>query len=443
MKRIVGILLIVLVLYALTLSSDPQARTLRNHQNVAQRLALFGILTLGAGVLIVSGGIDLSIGSVFCLAGVALGLLMNARPENVAHTFLVVSIVAASCCIVAAGYARLRSNVQALVALPLALLLGVLAPLGLALFLQRPLRRHLASAAAIALALVVGSVVWVGPFVLAGALKHSPGLLAVVTVLIGASLIGLLHGLLITQLKLQPFIVTLCGLFIWRGMAYWLALPDPLAPLRGLARFLSFGQLFADSPINPGSAGTVGIGGVSGNYPGLIFLSTGYPSIPGVEAVPVRLILLLALAGVFAILLHATVYGRYLFAVGANEQAAAYAGIPTNRYKVLAYVLCSVMAALGGMIQLLELRTVQPSNGGQFYELYAITGAVLGGCSLRGGEGTVLGMLLGTAVLPLLRNLINLSNLPDDLEFTVIGLALMAGTILDELLKRRTSGVTR
>src|SRR3954469_4083753 len=104
----------------------------------------------------------------------------------------------------------------------------------------------------------------------------------------------------------------------------------------------------------------------------------------------------------------------------------------------MAYVLCAVLAAMVGMLELLESQTSSPSNTGNWYELYAITGAVLGGCSLRGGEGTVVGMLLGAATLPLLRNLFNFSAIPDDLEFTVIGVALLLGTVVDELLKRRS-----
>jgi ribose transport system permease protein len=249
--------------------------------------------------------------------------------------------------------------------------------------------------------------------------------------------IGVFHGTLVTRLRLQPFIVTLCGLFIYRGLAYWLALPDPLGPVRGLVRFLSFGRLFSQAPVSQGSAGNVGIGEVSQHLQGLIYLSTGYPSWPVFSYLPIRLWLLFGVAALLAMLLHFSVYGRYLYAIGANEQAARYAGIATGRYKVLAYVLCSSLAALGGMLQLLELQTVSPSNTGSWYELYAITGAVLGGCSLRGGEGTVVGILLGTAVLPLLRNLCNFSGIPDDLEFTVIGVALLLGTIADELLKRR------
>src|SRR5262249_51784670 len=110
MKRIVGILLIVLILYALILSSRREARTLGTHQKLAQRLALFGVLTVGAGTLIIAGGIDLSIGSVFCLAGVALGLLLNGRPEGTSATFLVLTIVTASGCVAAVAYPPLRDR---------------------------------------------------------------------------------------------------------------------------------------------------------------------------------------------------------------------------------------------------------------------------------------------------------------------------------------------
>lgn len=354
MKRIIGIFLIVLVLYGLVLTTKA-GRTLDNHQRLAERLGLFGMLTLGAGIVILSGGIDLSMGSVVCLSGVGLGLLL----QN-----------------------------------------GV------------------------------------------------PGGVAILLVLGGAAVIGLLHGLLITRLRLQPFIVTLCGMFIWRGVAYWLALEKPLVPLQGLLRLISFGALFPDASTNAGSAGNVGIGEQEEQLQGLLQLSTGYPQfgflngipfLSWINDVPIRLWLLLFAAGLLALLLHASVYGRYLFAVGANEQAARYAGIGTSRYKILSYVLCAMLAAVAGMLEQLDVRTVSPSKAGAWYELFAITGAVLGGCSLRGGEGTIPGLLLGAAVLPLLRNLCNFSGLPDDLQPLVIGLALLAGTVTDDLLKRRAA----
>jgi ribose transport system permease protein len=315
MNRIFGILVTVLVLYGALMLSNPNARSLANHKDLAQQMGFYGILTLGAGILIISGGIDLSIGSVVGLSAVCFALLLEKN--------------------------------------------------------------------------------------------FNPYLAAGLTLLLGP-IIGLFHGLLVTKLRLQPFLVTLCGLFIYRGLARW-ATWTPL-----------------------GSSRNVGIGDKSVGV--LEFLATG-----NLFGVPMIFLVLLGLAAILTVFLHNSVYGRYLYAIGSNEQAARYAGIPTDRYKILAYMICSTLATLGGIQYMLELGTASPASAGNWYELYAITGAVLGGCSLRGGEGSVGGLLLGTAVLPLLRNLRLFAGIPDDLEFTVIGLALLLGTIVDELLKRRAA----
>jgi ribose transport system permease protein len=280
-------------------------------------MGFYGILTLGAGLLIISGGIDLSIGSVVGLSAVCFALLL----ENGYNQFAAAGIVLAC-----------------------------------------------------------------------------------------APLIGLFHGLLVTKLQLQPFLVTLCGLFIYRGLARW----------------ATWTEL--------GSSRSVGLGNVPVKVDEISFLLTG-----SFHGVPMVLLVLLGLSLLAGLFLHGSVFGRYFFAIGSNEQAARYAGIPTDRYKIIAYMICSLLAALAGIQSLLELGTASPSTAGSWFELYAITGAVLGGCSLRGGEGTVAGLLLGAAVLPLLRNLSIFAGIPSDLEFTVIGVALLLGTIADELLKRRAA----
>jgi ribose transport system permease protein len=145
------------------------------------------------------------------------------------------------------------------------------------------------------------------------------------------------------------------------------------------------------------------------------------------------------MAVLLGLFLHGTRHGRYLFAIGANEDAARYAGIPTDRYKILAYVICSGMAGLAAVLFLLQNDSANPTSAGSWLELYAITGAVLGGCSLRGGEGMIPGMILGAAVLPLLRALCAFNKVGSEVEYAVIGGALLLGTIADELLKRRAA----
>jgi ribose transport system permease protein len=301
----------VLVLYGVLLSLSQNARSAATQKDIALRLGFYGVLTVGVGVLIVSGGIDLSIGS-------AVGL-------------------------------------------------------GAMCFIELLAR---------------GRLPWQ----------------AALIVVAGGAMVGVCHGLLVTRLRLQPFLVTLCGLFIYRGLARWLTGDDSRSVSRkqveSLRQLLVSGTTFA---------------------------------------VPNQLWLLIVVAVLVGLFLHGTRYGRYLFAIGANEEAARYAGIPTGRYKVLAYVLCSALTGLGSVQYILYYENASPTEAGTLLELYAITGAVLGGCSLRGGEGTVAGMVLGAAVLPLLEQLCSFGGIGDTLRYVVIGVALLLGTIADELLKRRAA----
>jgi ribose transport system permease protein len=326
-KKLLGLTLFLLVLYVLLLLANPGARSADNHLNLGKRIGLYGILSLGVGVLIISGGIDLSIGSVVSLCATLMAVLLIQRQWH-----------------------------------PAAALASVLA--------------------------------------------------------CGAG-IGLLHGLLVTRARVQAFVVTLCGLFIYRGIARWLTNDGSVGlasgPLKGI-----------ESPLPPQViADRVALLKQVLNPSGKLF------------ELPLALVILLVLAALATVFLHYSVYGRYLYAIGSNEQAARYSGIAVDRYKILAYVLCSSLAAFFGVLFLLEFSTSQPSQTGNFLELYAIAGAVLGGCSLRGGEGSVIGILIGTAILWILPNFTNMWGVPKTLEYTVIGLALLLGAILDELLRRR------
>ena len=336
MTRIAGVVVLLAGLYGGLYYADPVGALGRSNLfDVANRQGLYGVLTLGAAVLIVAGGIDLSIGSVVGMTAVLFGVLM---------------------------------------------LEGVTVPL-------------------------------LGP---TGPVPPLPAL--VVTVLCGA-VIGLVHGLLVTRLRLQAFLVTLCGLFVYRGVA------------RMLTRF------------------PVGIEKVKRDHPefgsavdGLRFWLAGLDP-DGKLLFPAQLLVAVVLAVVVGVVLHKTAYGRAWYAIGYNDKAAAYAGVNVGAARVVVFVLCSTLAALGGCMLLLAYGTAMPENAGESFELYAITGAVLGGCSLRGGEGNAGGMLLGAAVLPLLRNLVVFLGIRDAIIPAIIGLTLLGGVVVDEGI--RGGGVGR
>jgi ribose transport system permease protein len=126
--------------------------------------------------------------------------------------------------------------------------------------------------------------------------------------------------------------------------------------------------------------------------------------------------------------------------MGNNEEAARYSGIRTDRMIILAYVVCAGLAGLGGVLFVLDINSAQPVDFGNFYELYAIAAAVLGGCSLRGGEGTILGVVIGAALMRVLKNMITLVDwMPTYIEYAIIGAVILAGVMVDELLKRASS----
>ncbi|QJX00655.1 ABC transporter permease [Frigoriglobus tundricola] len=320
MTRILGVLGLLVALYAALIESNPAAGSTRNLIYVANNQGRYGIVTLGAALVIIVGGIDLSIGSVVGCAAVLFGVLM----EQGVHPFA------------AAG--------------------------------------------------------WV--------------------LLFGAS-VGLVNGLLITRLRLQAFLVTLCGMFVYRGVA------------RMIGGAINLPSVTDAHPEFTGALNT------------LAYVMTGKNE-KGVLIFPAMFALLLVLAAVVGFLVHRTAYGRYWYAIGHNELAAKYAGVNVNRQRVIVYVICSTLAALGGVLLLLNDSTISSDTAGASLELYAILGAVLGGCSLRGGEGTALGMVLGAMVLPVLETLVSFRGLKNDVIPAVIGLTLLLGTIVDELIRRRS-----
>ncbi len=230
-----------------------------------------------------------------------------------------------------------------------------------------------------------------------------------VVVLIGVAM-GMVHGLLVTRMGMQPFVVTLCGLLIYRGIARFYT--------KDATAGFAFGQ----------------------SFPTLEWLTTGRTL-----GVPHSAIAFALVAAVLAVVLHRSVFGRYLFAVGKNEEAARYSGIRTERITIAAYVICCGLTAFAAIFIAMYTRSISPASHGNFYELYAIAAAVLGGCSLRGGEGSVLGVVLGTILLQVLQNLVNLLGIPSSLNFAVMGGVILLGVLADQQLiaYRERSGTAR
>lgn len=309
LKKDLGLLLLIVVVGVIVSILNPRFLSPINLGNTANLVGLFGLFSIGEGIVIITAGIDLSIGSVFALLGV--------------------------------------------------------------IFIDL---------------LVTWQLNWA---------------VASLLIVLGGVILGAIHGFLVTRMRLQPFIVTLCGLLIYRGIARYYTND-------GTAGF-EFGQTF----------------------PALEWLTTGRTL-----GVPHSFAMFLVVAAVMAVVLHRSVFGRYLFAVGKNEEAARYSGIRTTRVIAAAYIICGGLAGLSSIYLAMYTRSISPASHGNFYELYGIAAAVLGGCSLRGGEGSILGIVLGSILLQVLQNLVNLLGIPSSLNFAVMGTVILFGVLADRQLTR-------
>lgn len=310
MRKELGTFVLLVVLCTVLAILNPSFLDPTNLQNLARLIGIYGIFSIGLGMVIITGGIDLSVGSVFALLGVVLSMLLVEY--------------------------------------------------------------------------------------------QVPSILAVIIVIAMTTILGAFNGFLITKVKMQPFIVTLCGLLFYRG----------------LARFVANDE-------------TKGFGAGAG-FEVLKNLATG-----SLFGIPMPFVLLLVISAVMWVVLHRSVYGRYLFAVGRNETAARYSGINSNLVISSAYILSGFLAGIAGIVLAFYTNSISPSSHGNSYELYGIAAAVLGGCSLRGGSGSIVGILIGTALLQVLQNLVNLLGIPSSLNFAVMGVVILLGVIADQLLQQR------
>ena len=282
-------------------------------RGMARDIAILSILSIGQGIVIIAGGIDLSVGSLVCLVGTVIIVLIN----NVA---------------------------------------GVTFPI------------------------------------------------AALIVILLAAFFGFIHGLLVCRMKLQPFLVTLCSLLIFRSITRALTGDSTVA----------FNEKIFPSFLQVGAGTWYGI------------------------PVPVYILAIILVPVLF--FMHYTVYGRYIYAIGYNLEAAHYSGVHTNALRIFTFILCAVLAAIAGILETGSIGSRTPSNAGMSYELYAITAAVLGGCALQGGQGSILGIVIGAAVLKVILPLVIFFGVSTFLTDAVTGLVLLVAVLIDAIAKHSRAG---
>ncbi len=248
--------------------------------------------------------------------------------------------------------------------------------------------------------LSVGAIVGLSGCICAGLLREGmPIPVAIAAGLFFGLLAGLSNGLLVTKAGLPPFIATLASLSVWRGLA------------------LTYTKGYAISPLPPDFS----------------FLGRGYI---GPIPIPVVLMVLVYVLGYY--LLNYTAFGRYVYAVGGNMQAAKLSGVRVNGTLVVVYGLAGLFSGLSGVILASRLLSGQGA-GGTGYELDVIAATVLGGVSLMGGEGNVIGTLIGALIIGILSNGMTLLNVSSFYQMMAKGLVIMLAVFIDIKLKSRRS----
>jgi ribose transport system permease protein len=211
------------------------------------------------------------------------------------------------------------------------------------------------------------------------------------------ALTGTLNGVLVANLRIQPFIVTLASMIGIRGLAKWLTSNENIDIGFGQDLASRFAIIFRQKWI------------VIASYA--------------------------VLAGAFGILLAKTVFGRYVRAVGDNERAALYTGLPVKRTKVWVYTISGALAGFAGVLYAAENHQGNP-NAGVAYELDAIAAAVIGGTRLAGGTGSIFGTVLGTLIMGVLTNMLRLNNVDSNVEMMIKAVIILLAVVLQRDLRR-------
>ncbi|MEB6169516.1 ribose ABC transporter permease [Staphylococcus pseudoxylosus] len=222
------------------------------------------------------------------------------------------------------------------------------------------------------------------------------GVDSIVALLIGCifgAILGAINGLLITLGKMAPFIATLATMTVFRGLTLVITDGNPITNLNGSYAFQLFGRGY--------------------------FLG-----------IPVPAVTMFITFIILYIILHKTVFGRQTYAMGGNEKAAFISGIKVNKLKVMIYSLAGLMSAMAGAILTSRLNSAQPTAG-MSYELDAISAVVLGGTSLTGGKGRILGTLIGVLIIGVLNNGLNLLGVSSFYQQVVKGVVIIIAVLID------------
>lgn len=318
LHKVSALLTLIILIVAFSFTS-PAFLTVNNGLTVLLQTSVIGLLAIGMTMVIITGGIDLSVGSVLALSGVVAGLVIKAGVPVVP-----------------------------------AMALGILA----------------------------------------------------------GAVCGFANGLVITKMRITPFVATLGMMMIARGVALQLTGAAPISRLGEAFGVLGNGSFFRMVEMQ------------ENGFPKVIFPGIPYPAV---------LLLVVALLGAY--MLQKRQIGRHIFAVGSNEEAARLSGVSVHRTKIWAYTASGALAGLAGMVLMSRLVTVQP-NEGVMYELDAIAASVIGGASLMGGVGSISGSMIGAFIIGVLRNGLNMAGTSAFIQQIIIGVVVIGAVFIDQIRNR-------
>jgi simple sugar transport system permease protein len=354
-----------------------------NLSDVFRQISVTGITAVGMTLVILIAGIDLSVGSVLALGSVVCAMLLTNEGWSAAYSI----------------------GTPALFILIFLCLFGLLS---FAARLHAKNSDNLSDGkpvsakvmAAVALVVAIGATLWVAM----GSDTKAGVMLVLLVVPAVGFMLGMVNGLVIVGGRLQPFIVTLAMMVAGLGIAR-----------------LTAGQNTAVWPVYTGSNATA-------DFELLRSLIFGVVPIPGV--------IFAAIIFLFWIVLRFTKFGRYIYAIGGNEEAARLAGVPVWKVKITVYAISGYLAALAGILYVAQYRQGKP-DAGMGLELDAIAAVVIGGTSLMGGRGSMIGTLVGVLIFGFLSNILQLNNIDSNTQLVLKGAIIIVAVLLQE---RRSSG---